>query len=123
MEDLVTAMLRSELFWKAVGAMLAGLWSLPAVQWFRRELREHRMGMVLDAARDVAAGVYRTYRAQMLDGSKDPDEARADAVATLKARLRNRAPRLAGRLAEEQLHRFVNDAFDELEAREAQKNG
>ena len=122
MEHLVVAMLESELFWKAVAAVVAGLWSLPAVQWFRRELREHRMGMVLDAARDVAAGVYRTYRDQMLDGSKDPDEARAEAMATLKARLRDRAPRLAGRLAEEQLHRFVNDAFDELETREARKH-
>lgn len=123
MEDLVVAMLESELFWKALGSLIAAAWSLPAVQWFRRELREHRLGMVLDAARDVAAGVYRTYRDQMLDGSKDPDEARAEAVATLKARLRDRAPRLAGRLAEEQLHRFINDAFDELETKEAQKNG
>ncbi|MEF8787583.1 MAG: hypothetical protein V5A84_00805 [Planctomycetota bacterium] len=123
MTELLKEMLQSEIFWKALGAAVAAVWSLPAVQWFRRELREHRMGMLLDAARDVGTGVYRTYRRGMLDGEKDPDEARDEAVAALKERLRERAPRLAGRLAEEQLRRFVNDAFDELEMREARKRG
>jgi len=123
MTELLTDMLKSEIFWKALGAILAGIWSLPAVQWFRRELREHRLAFLMDAARDVATEVYRGYRKDMLEGKKDPDAARAEAVQHLRRELKQRAPRLAGKLTQRQMERLVDDAFDELEQREARKDG
>jgi hypothetical protein len=121
MTELLTDMLQSEIFWKAVAAIVAAIWSLPAVQWFRRELREHRMGVLLDAARDVGTSIYREARDDMLQGKLSPDEVRQRAVRHLRGVLENRAPRLLKRVGQAQLERLIDEVFDEKEAREAQK--
>ena len=121
MTDTLIDVLQSEIFWKALAAAVAGIWSLPAVQWFRRELREHRMGILLDAARDVGSTIYRQTRRQMLKGEKDPDEVRRLARERLKKELQDRAPRLLGRVTEQQLARLIDDVLDAKEEKEMRK--
>lgn len=121
MTEMLTDMLQSEIFWKALAAVIGAVWSLPAVQWFRRELREQRMGVLLDAARDVGTSTYRKVRDEMLEGKRSPENARKLAVRNLRSALRNRAPRLLKKVGQAQLERLIDDVFDEKEAREGQK--
>lgn len=121
MTELLLEMLKSEIFWKALAALLGALFSLPAVQKFREQLRRNNLDFLWQTARDVGTDVFLGLRKDLGKGGISPDEARDRAVQRLRKRLSDEAPRLARRIADDHLVRLINDVFHDLERREAQK--